>query len=84
VVTVNVDVAVPLATGVTEVKLNPQITVALTGATAQVRPTAELKPFNDVTVMVEAVLFPAIVMAVAGVALKLKLLTTTPKVAVRF
>lgn len=75
--------AVPFATGVTEVKLKPQLTVALTGAIEQAKPTAELKPFNDDTVMVEAVLFPAIVVAVAGVAVRLKLFTDNVKVATR-
>ena len=58
-------------------KLNPQVTVALTGAIAQVNPTEELNPFNEVTVMVDEVLLPAIVVAKAGVGLKLKSFTVT-------
>jgi hypothetical protein len=72
---VNVEVTVPFAAGVTDVKLNPQVTVEFTGAIEQVNPTAELKPFKDVTVIVDAVLFPAIVVAKAGEALKLKSFT---------
>ena len=64
--TVKVEVAVPLAAGVTEVKLNPQVTVAVTGATAQVKVTAALKAFNEVTVIVEVVEFPIVVVAEAG------------------
>jgi hypothetical protein len=82
--TVNVDVAVPFAAGVTDVKLNPQVTEAFTGTVAQVNPTAELKLFNENMVMVEVVLFPAIVVADTGVALKLKSLTVNAYVAVRF
>jgi hypothetical protein len=72
VATVNVEVAVPFAAGVTDVKLNPQVTVAFTGAIAQVKATAELKLFKDVTVIVEVVEFPIVVVADAGEALKLK------------
>ena len=73
--TVKVDVTVPLAAGVTEIKLNPQATVAFTGAIAQVNPTARLNPFNDVTVIVDAPEFPAITVAVVGEAVTLKSLT---------
>ena len=73
--TVKVDVAIPFATGVTEVKLKPQDIVALTGAIAQVNPTAALKLFDDVTVIVDVVEFPASVVAEIGTALILKLLT---------
>jgi hypothetical protein len=82
--TVNVDVAVPFAAGVTDVKLNPQVTEAFTGTVAQVNPTAELKLLTEVTVIVEVVLLPAIVVAVAGDALKLKSFTVNAYVAVRF
>ena len=75
---VNVEFAVPFAAGVTEVKLNPQVTVALAGAVAQVSPTAELKLLNEVTVIVDVVPIPAIVVAETGAALKLKLLTVNP------
>ena len=75
VVTVRVEVAVPFAAGVTDVKLNPQVTVELTGAIAHINPTAELKLFDDVTVMVEVVLLPATVVADTGAALTLKLFT---------
>lgn len=56
-------------------KLNPQVTVEFTGRIAQVNATAELKLFWEVTVMVEEVLFPAIVVADAGVELRLKSFT---------
>lgn len=78
-----VEFAVPLATGVIEVKLNPQVTVAFTGAIEQVRPTAELNPFNEVTVMFEVVADPAIVAAEAGAELKLKLLMIKVYVVIR-
>jgi len=84
VATVNVDVAVPFAAGVTDVKLNPQVTVAFTGAIAQVKATAELKLFSDVTVIVEAVEFPIVVVAAAGDADKLKSYTVNAYVVVRF
>jgi hypothetical protein len=61
-------------------KLNPHVTVALAGATAQVSPTTELNPFIEVTVIVEVVLFPATVVAETGEALKLKVLTVNPYV----
>ena len=48
---VSVDVAVPSAGGVTEVALNAVVTPS--GAPETERLTAELKPFNEVTVMVE-------------------------------
>ena len=84
VATVNVEVAVPFAAGVTEVKLNPHVTVAFTGAIAQVKVTAELKLFNDVTVIVDAVEFPIVVVAEAGEADKLKSYTVNTYVVVRF
>jgi hypothetical protein len=55
--------------------LNPQVTVAFTGVIAQVRVTAALKLFNDVTVIVEAVEFPIVVVAETGDAVTLKLFT---------
>ena len=85
--TVKTDVTVPFAAGVTDAGTRPQVTVALTGAIVQVRATAELKLFNDVTVMVEVVLFPATVVAETGIELKLKSgVATTVKanVVVRF
>ena len=72
VTTLNVDVIVPLATGVTDAGVRLQVTVVLTGKIPQVKPTAELKLFNEVTVIVEPVVFPALVVADAGVELKLK------------
>jgi hypothetical protein len=78
VATVNVEVAVPLAAGVTDVKLNPQVTVGLAGATEHDRPTDELKPFNDVAVIVEEGELPTVVVTEAGEALKLKSLTINP------
>ena len=73
--TVKVDVADPFAAGVTEVKLNPQVTVELTGELAQVSVTAELKLFTEVTVIVELVEFPIVVVAETGDAVTLKLFT---------
>ena len=64
-----------MAAGVTEAGANPQVTVAFTGAIAQLNATAELKLFNEVTVMVEVVLFPAAVVADTGDAVKLKSFT---------
>jgi hypothetical protein len=66
-----------------DVKVNPHVTVTLAGATAQVSPTTELNPFNEVTVIVEVVEFPTVVVAETGDALKLKLLTVNPYVVVR-
>jgi uncharacterized membrane protein YraQ (UPF0718 family) len=73
--TVKVDVAVPFAAGVTDAGAKPQVTVAFTGAMPQVNPTAELNPFNEVTVTVDVPGFPAITVAVAGDALTLKSFT---------
>jgi hypothetical protein len=73
-----------LAAGVTDAGAKLQVTVAFTGAIAQVNATAELKLFNDVTVIVVVVLFPAAVVAETGNALKAKSFTETVKVVVRF
>ena len=81
--TVNIDVTVPLATGVTEIGAMPQVTVGVTGETAQVNPTKELNPFKEATVIVEVVEFPAVVVAKAGDALRLKSLTVKVKFTVR-
>ena len=62
----------PLAIGVIGVGDKPQVTVALTGAMAQLKPTAELKPLRDVAVNVEVPPFPAIRVELAGDVLKLK------------
>ena len=83
-VTVRVEVAVPLPTGVTDAGARLQVTVALTGAIVQVNATAELKLLREVTVIVEVVLFPATVVAETGDALKLKSFTVRVYVAVRF
>jgi hypothetical protein len=72
VATVKTEVAVPLAAGVTEVKLKEQVAVGVAGEMAQVNPTPELKLFIEVTVIVEVVEFPIVVVANAGAALKLK------------
>jgi hypothetical protein len=64
-----------LAAGVTEAGAKEQVTVAFTGAIAQVKATAELKLLSEVTVMVEVVLFPAAVVADTGDAVKLKSFT---------
>jgi hypothetical protein len=66
-VTVNVEVIVPFAAGVTETGFKLQVIVAETGAIPQVTPTAELKLFTEVTVMVAVVVFPAVVVADTGV-----------------
>ena len=81
--TVKVDVTVPLAAGVTDVGTTLQVTVAFTGAFVQVNATAELKLFNEVTVIVEVVEFPAVVVADVGNAVKAKSFTATVKVVVR-
>jgi hypothetical protein len=73
-----------LAAGVTDVGAKEQVTVAFTGAIVQVNATAELKLFNEVTVIVEVVLFPAAVVADVGNAVKAKSFTATVKVVVRF
>jgi hypothetical protein len=79
-----VEVAVPFAAGVTEVKLNPQVTEAFTGTVAQVSATEALNPLMDVTVIVDVVELPATVVAVVGDALKPKSFTVSANVAVRF
>ena len=63
---------VPLARGVTETGARLQVTVELTGEIPQVNPTAELKLLMDVTVIVDVVELPAVVVADAGNALMLK------------
>ena len=77
VLTVKVEVAVPLAGGVTDAGERPQVTVALTGAIAQVNPTAELNPYWDATEIDEMVLFPTTVIAEAGTAEIVKPLTVS-------
>jgi hypothetical protein len=72
VATVNVDVIVPFAAGVTDAGESEQVTAAFTGAIVQVSATAELKLFSDVTVRVEVVEFPTFVVAETGVAVRLK------------
>jgi hypothetical protein len=54
--TVNVDVALPFATGVTGDVLNEQVIFALLGV--QLNPTADANPFSEFTVTVEVVLLP--------------------------
>jgi hypothetical protein len=73
--TVKVELAVPFAAGVTDAGVSVQVTVALAGVTAQERPTAELNPLKEVTVIFEVPLFPAITVAETGEALKLKSMT---------
>jgi hypothetical protein len=72
VVTFNVEIALPFAAGVTDAGVREQLIVAETGTMAQVNATAELKLFTEVTVMVEAVVFPAVVVAEAGAAARVK------------
>jgi hypothetical protein len=55
--------------------LNPQVTVALAGAIAHESDTAEVKLLNEVTVIVVAVVFPAVVVAEAGPEPRVKLFT---------
>ena len=66
VVTVKVEVMVPLAAGVTEAGAKLQVTVAEAGAIPQVNATAALKLFTDVTVIVEVVVFPMVVVTDTG------------------
>ena len=72
VVTARVELIVPLAAGVTEAGVKLQDIVALVGEIVQVNPTAALKLLTEVTVMVEPVVFPIVVVADAGVAVMLK------------
>jgi hypothetical protein len=64
--TVKVEVTLPFAAGVTDTGAKLQVTVAFTGATAQVNPTGKINPFNEVTVTVDAPEFPAIRVAETG------------------
>ena len=72
VVTPRLEVIVPFAAGVTEAGDKLHDIVALVGEIVQVNPTAALKLFTDVTVIVELVVFPTVVVAEAGDAVKLK------------
>jgi hypothetical protein len=71
-VTARLEVIVPFAAGVTDAGVKVQVTAALTGEIAHVNPTAALKLFTDVTVIVEVVEFPTVVVAAAGAAVRLK------------
>ena len=64
--TVNAEFELPFAAGVTEPGAKLQVTVAFTGATAQVNPTGKINPFKEVTVTVAAPEFPAIRVAETG------------------
>jgi hypothetical protein len=72
VVRFRVAATVPLAIGVTDAGIKLQVTVAFTGAIRQESATTPLNPFNEVTVIVELPIFPAIAVAEAGDALKPK------------
>lgn len=72
VVTVNVDVILLLAGGVTDVGFKMHPAVGSTGETEQVRPTAELKLLTELTVMVDVVDPPKSTVPDAGLALKPK------------
>jgi hypothetical protein len=61
-----------LAAGVTERGANEQPIVAVAGAIPQVKLTAALNPLTEEMVMVDAVVFPAVVVAAAGAALIVK------------
>ena len=63
---------VPFASGVTEAGDMLQPTVAFTGAIVQLKAIAALKPFSEVTVTLDMPPFPAITVAAAGDAFKLK------------
>jgi hypothetical protein len=65
------------------VKLNPQVTVAFTGAIEQESATEALKLLIEVIVIVEVVELPMLVVAETGEALKLKLFTVIPKFTLR-
>ena len=58
-----------MAAGVTDAGEREQVTVAFTGEIAQVKATAALKLFTEVTVIVELVELPIVVVAAAGEAL---------------
>jgi hypothetical protein len=72
VVTVRVDVVDPPAGGVTAAGETPQVTVGVTGDTAQARVTAELKLLSELTVTVDDVLLPATVVTDTGATDRLK------------
>jgi hypothetical protein len=76
-VTTKVEVVLLPAGGVTLAGETPQVTVGVTGETEQVKLTAELKLFNELTEIVVVVLFPADVAAEAGLAPRLKSLTAS-------
>lgn len=82
---VNVEEAVPFATGVMEEGVRLHVTVGSIGAIAQANPTGELKLFREVTVIVEVVekAEPAIVVPEEGELPMLKSFTERVKVAVR-
>lgn len=64
--TVNVEFAVPLATGVTEAGDKLQVTVGVAGEMPHDKLTAALKLFNEVRVIVPVVIFPAVVVTEFG------------------
>ena len=72
VLTVKIEVIVPFAAGVTDAGAREQVTVAFTGVIEQVKATAALKLFTEVTVIVELVEFPIVVVTDAGEALIVK------------
>lgn len=72
VVTVKAEILEPLAIGVTEDGTILQAIFAFKGAMAQLNATAELNPLNEVTVILDVPELPAITVAEAGLALKLK------------
>lgn len=69
---VKVEAEVPFAAGVTEDGASEHVTVGVAGEIPQVRLTAALKLLTEVTVMVEVVVFPIVVVAEAGTALTVK------------
>lgn len=77
VATVNVEVTLPLAAGVTDPGAKEQVTVAFTGAIVQDNATARLKPFNDVTVTVEVAEFPEMSVPDTGAVLTPKSFTVS-------
>ena len=66
VINVKVEATLPLAAGVTEAGAKLQVTVGVAGEMPQVKATAALKLFKDVTVIVEVVVFPTVVVTDTG------------------
>ena len=61
-----------MAAGVTDTGASAQVTVGVAGEMPQVNATATLKLLIDATVIVEVLVFPTVVVAEAGAALREK------------